>query len=96
MNCDEDIFFPFGNGIKTNEHGIGEHLPRIQKHFPETQTIIPLVLPSHRGSTIKELIPQISQLSDNLLIIASVDFSHYLPEATALQNDEISIQTLKS
>jgi AmmeMemoRadiSam system protein B len=30
------------------------------------------------------------------LIIASVDFSHYLPEATAQANDQISIQTLQN
>ena len=47
VDCDEDIFYLFGNVIVTNEHGIGEHLFRITKHFPEEKQIIPLVLPSH-------------------------------------------------
>jgi predicted class III extradiol MEMO1 family dioxygenase len=47
------------------------------------------------GLVNKEKIPP-SPLYERRLIIASVDFSHYLPEATALANDEISIATLQS
>ncbi|MDR2540945.1 MAG: hypothetical protein LBD11_04100 [Candidatus Peribacteria bacterium] len=46
--CDEHIFFPFGNAVTTKEHGIGEHLVWIKKYFPDTKSIIPVVLPTHR------------------------------------------------
>ncbi|MDR0860184.1 MAG: MEMO1 family protein [Candidatus Peribacteria bacterium] len=46
--CDGQIFFPFGNALTTKEHGIGEHLVWINKYFPDTKTIIPLILPTHR------------------------------------------------
>ena len=94
--CDENIFYSFGNAITTNEHGIGEQLFRISKHFPEVQQIIPLVLPTHREPS--ELLRSAFDFTrnDNWLRIASVDFSHYLPETITQANDEISITTLKS
>ncbi|MDR2191188.1 MAG: AmmeMemoRadiSam system protein B [Candidatus Peribacteria bacterium] len=90
--CDKQIFFPFGNAITTKEHGIGEHLPRIKRYFPMTKTIIPLVLPTHQ----RPMLPQEVVLPDHTLVIASVDFSHYLPEAVAQANDTVSISTLQS
>jgi hypothetical protein len=89
VECDEQIFFPFGSALTTQEHGIGEHLSRIQKYFPTTKIIMPLILPTHRE-------PSVSWGREGKLRIASVDFSHYLPEATARDNDQISIQTLQS
>ena len=107
--CDENIFYLFGNSLTTNEHGIGEHLPRITKHFPTTKTIIPLILPTHKQPT-QVTVPldkgegggrakfrtTEGGLQKRTLTIASVDFSHYLPETTARTNDQISIATLES
>jgi poly-gamma-glutamate synthesis protein (capsule biosynthesis protein) len=101
ISCEENIFYPFGSTIITNEHGIGEQLPRIAKYFSEVKQIIPLILPSHREPTMSSLrgeaetsVPFIR--SDDTLIIASVDFSHYLPEAIAQSNDKTSITVLQS
>jgi AmmeMemoRadiSam system protein B len=104
--CDEQIFYPFGTTFITNEHGIGEHLSRITKYFPTAKQIIPLILPTHREP------PQIAYppikgegaslraegglINEKILFIASVDFSHYLPEEIAQANDTISIATLQS
>lgn len=94
--CDENIFYTYGNLTKTDEHGIWEHLSRITKTFPNTKTIIPLILPTHLQPDISNLKSAILKLESNILFIASVDFSHYKPEKLALSNDQLSIQTLQS
>ncbi|MDR3169765.1 MAG: hypothetical protein LBU27_08780 [Candidatus Peribacteria bacterium] len=117
--CDEEIFYPFGNGLTTREHGIGEHLQRITTYFPDTKQIIPLILPTHREPPQVAYPPAKAKRSEvvqncgregapqdcgaggglinkEILFIASVDFSHYLPETTALANDKTSISTLQS
>jgi predicted class III extradiol MEMO1 family dioxygenase len=91
VDCDEGIFYPFGGVITTKEHGIGEHLPRIAKYFPNVKEVMPLILPTHREPN--ELL---LQGKGKVLRIASVDFSHYLPEATAQINDEVSVIMLQS
>lgn len=48
VSCQELIFYPYGEHISTKEHGIGEHLLRINKYFPKTQQIFPLILPTHK------------------------------------------------
>ncbi len=46
-SCEEKIFYSHGNIITTQEHGIGEQLQRIQKYFPNTKNIFPIILPTH-------------------------------------------------
>lgn len=88
----ENIFYSFGNLITTQEHGIGEQLQRIHKYFPNAN-IIPLILPTHLQPDT-----QTNNFfsSESTLIIASIDFSHYQPESTALTNDQNTIKLLTS
>lgn len=73
------------------EHGIGEHLPRIEKYFPSSE-IVPLSLPPHLPpqEALKNL-----PFPGKILVIASVDFAHYQPEAQTYQHDLKSIDFLK-
>ncbi|MDR0282490.1 MAG: hypothetical protein LBI53_04215 [Candidatus Peribacteria bacterium] len=117
IDCDENIFYPFGNVVVTDEHGIGEHLSRITKHFPEVKQVIPLILPTHlppfvRGAAKqpRSLVRRNSEAEGFLdennipltpftkggMVIASVDFSHYLSETIARTNDEVSIAILQN
>ncbi|MFH1405053.1 MAG: AmmeMemoRadiSam system protein B [Patescibacteria group bacterium] len=62
-----------------NEHSISVHMPYIAKFFPKVK-IIPLIANSNVGSAdatnIFELIQ--TNFSDNVLVISSMDFAHYL------------------
>lgn len=58
--------------------------------------MIPLLLPTHQLNHSQRLAETISQLPGKSLVIASVDFSHYLSESIALENDEISLETLQT
>ncbi|MFW6134802.1 MAG: AmmeMemoRadiSam system protein B [Elusimicrobiota bacterium] len=85
---------PNYNAVLT-EFGITNLLPFIKKYLPETK-IIPVLIPgnisreqlNHLTSTIDMFAPA------NTLLVASVDFSHYLPAAAAEFHDAKSIRVL--
>lgn len=70
-----------------NEHSIGVHAPYIANYFPDVQ-IIPVIAKSRAGLTgASELVSKLTRLNKKVLLIASIDFSHYLSEAQSLAND---------
>ena len=85
----------FNNSSINLDHGITNLMPFIKKYFPEAK-IIPFIISSN--STLKET----GQFSDSLnsltplktIVIASVDFSHYLSSSAAKFHDIKSIRTL--
>lgn len=78
------------------EHGIGVHLPFVKKYFPEAK-IVPIILKNKTPEEkLKKLVDLISNEDlQNTLVIASIDFSHYMPEKLAKSYDEKTINWLK-
>ena len=77
------------------EHGVTVLLPYIKKYFPETN-ILPILIPA---DITKEQIEQLVKIIDentllNTIVVASVDFSHYLPWQAANFHDLKSIRVL--
>src|SRR5665648_784089 len=77
------------------EHGITALLPYIKKYFPETN-ILPILIPAE---ITKEQMEQLVKTIDkntllDTIIVASVDFSHYLPPQAANFHDTKSIRVL--
>ena len=97
VKCDnnEKIFYSRWETLQTYEHGIWEHFKYIEKYFSDSQ-VIPIITPSFKFSAVDNILPSIRHLKGNILVIASVDFAHYQPEKMTLENDERSIETLKS
>jgi len=77
------------------DHGIMNLLPFAKKYFPKA-SIIPFLVPPNIGmNSVKKLTESINSLSSkNTILIASVDFSHYLPKTMADFHDAKSIRTL--
>lgn len=84
-----------GESFMALEHGITVLLPFIKKYFPESR-VVPLVVPFALGLETAEILAKIieAQETKNAIIIASVDFSHYLPESAAYLHDVKSISAL--
>ena len=63
------------------DHGIGEHIPYIQRHIPDA-TIIPLLLQPRSNHWLEDLQHSLRQLSTQheTIIIWSVDASHYVSD----------------
>ena len=77
------------------EFGITNLLPFIKKYLPETK-IIPVLIPENAS---REQLNQLTSTIDmfapvNTLLVASVDFSHYLPAEAAKFHDIKSIRVL--
>ncbi len=87
--------FEFNSSFIKLDHGITNLLPFIKKHFPKTK-IVPILVPFETDKEkIKKLAKDInSKISSNGIVIASVDFSHYLPKSVADLHDIKSTRTL--
>lgn len=81
--------------IRIKEHWRWAHFPYLKKYFPQAKISLVKVLPRD-FSNIDILTKKLYQLekNDNLLVIASVDFSHYTSEQRAYVHDLKSYYTL--
>ena len=84
------------NAIK-NDHGIYALLRDIKSLFPHTKLVPILLGQKLEAQDLKPLADILNKscLSD-CLIIASVDFSHYLPASLAMVHDAFSLKILSS
>ena len=94
-NLAEKSDFCFSNSSIERDHGIISLLPYIKSYFPDTK-ILPILVPSDiTKKEITSLIETInSQSFSKTIVIASVDFSHYLPKIAAQFHDKKSIRVL--
>lgn len=82
------------NGI-LEDQGINSFFDYLKKYFPHTKIIPILISPKTSPEEIIQLIQQIYDYSSsNTIIIASVDFSHYLPDEILKLHDVKSIRVL--
>ena len=97
IKCDKngEIFEPWWDSLKTNEHWIWEHFQWINKYFPNSE-VLPIISPCFQLSAVENVLKRMENLDWNILVIASVDFAHYQNEQQTLQHDQKSIETLKS
>ena len=80
----------------SNEHSIGVLTPIIQNCFPQAE-IIPFIF--RRGLSLKEIANFCRELKSKInlsktIIIASVDFSHYINESEARKNDQETLTAI--
>jgi len=85
----------FADSTVSLDHGITNLLDFIKKYFPKSK-IVPFVIPTGISSEQSEqfAVSLDSLSSPKTIVIASVDFSHYLPVSAAKFHDVMSIRTL--
>lgn len=84
--------------IFQKEHGINSHVSFIKKTFPQAK-FIPLVLsPRVNKEDAAQLAESIYKINKHkkILLLASVDFSHYKDSKTAQKNDKVSINAINT
>ncbi len=83
----EKLKISLETGSFVNEHGIATHMPFIAHYFPEV-TVVPVIAPSRAGATDAEaFVRRLKSLDKKILLIASIDFSHYLSAEISDAND---------
>jgi len=87
----------FARGWYSEEHSITNILPFIEKYLPEA-IISPIVLSNKMSlSEIENLADQLSKaVNKDTVLIASVDFSHYLKKQEAEENDKKTLEIIKN
>ncbi|MFH1030339.1 MAG: AmmeMemoRadiSam system protein B [bacterium] len=90
VSTNEDIF--------RNEHSINSHAAFVKKIFPNTK-FLPIILKSSLDSEqAKDLAEKIYAISKDkkILVLASIDFSHYKNSIIAQANDKTSINAIEN
>ncbi|MDD3819008.1 MAG: AmmeMemoRadiSam system protein B [Actinomycetota bacterium] len=82
-------------GVILSEFGIGNLLPYIKRYLPGSK-IIPIIIPENISrKQVCQLVETIDKFAPpDTLLLASVDFSHYLPPQAARLHDTKSIRVL--
>lgn len=89
--CDQNVFW---NWEKISEHWLWNHFRWLNQYFSWVE-VFPLVFSSYNMYSSKNIVNKILKMKWKILVIASVDFSHYLLEDITAKHDEISIQTIQ-
>lgn len=90
---------PLGLETKSfeKEHGVYIHLPFLKKYFPKAK-LIPIIFkkntPENRLNILTKNLKK--NITDNTLIIGSIDFTHYESEEIAVGNDNRTITWLEN
>ncbi len=74
------------------EHGLSIHMPYIAKYFENADVVTMMI---SKETSVDELNQLLGVLPEELFIIASVDFSHYLDVETAYKKDVETLELLK-
>ncbi len=72
------------------EHAIEVHLPFLLHRNPKVK-IVPVVLGALTWEDCRKVGEAVAELSENSLIIASTDMSHYIPATEAKRLDELAL-----
>lgn len=85
------------DSVFIKEHSIQIHIPYVYRYFSDANVVPILFRSDATAEEVIELAQSVrSFLSHDTIVIASVDFSHYLSVEEAKERDEVSIQALKT
>lgn len=86
----------FNDELLSHEHGITNLVPYIKNLSPQTK-IIPIAVSAITNEITLDKISQfLSKTDSNVVIVASSDFSHYLPSLAADLHDSTSIAAISA
>ena len=75
------------------EHSIEVQLPWLQYLYREVR-IVPIVMMAQDIETARAVGETISKTGDNIVIVASSDFTHYEPHSVAVEKDKSMIEAI--
>jgi AmmeMemoRadiSam system protein B len=84
------------DGILTNDHSITSIIPFIKYYLPDSLVNAFLLSGRMDIADVNKFVEDLSQIIDaDTVVIASVDFSHYLSEPDSVTKDAETIETIK-
>lgn len=105
VNPDTDIYtslashslFQVDEKVIAQEHSVTNLIPYIKYYLPGVK-VTPVIVNAFASlDDAEDIAGEIAPLlGDDVMLIASVDFSHYLEQAQALENDSYTLDLIKS
>ncbi len=106
LECDQDILEKIKRWDKVKveeevikkEHSITSEVSFIKKIFPDVK-FLPIILKANVSEESAEILAnKLFEIIKNekVLVLASVDFSHYKDSITAQKNDQVSLKAIKN
>jgi AmmeMemoRadiSam system protein B len=89
---------PVRNDNFREEHGIYNILPYLRHFLPEAKVVaitVRFAAPEDQRNELASVLGEWMNQEDTV-VVASIDFSHYLPAAEAMQKDQETLRSLRS
>lgn len=84
------------NKVATNEHSVAGMMPYIKYYLPDAIVVPLMIKRSLSMEEINTLATELSKYSEKgAVVVASVDFSHYLNANEAEQKDSVTLQAMR-
>lgn len=98
LSKDLSVNAVLNNEAVQNDHSIGWHLPYLADYLPNTGLAAIMLQPTATESSLKALAELIADYAEDkkVLVLGSVDFSHYLMPDDAKQMDELTKNVIAS
>lgn len=83
--------------VLPNEHSIAGMMPFIKYYLPNVN-VVPLIISNHTTKEEAELLAEnlINHMGKDTILVAPVDFSHYLTNEQAKEKDKLTLEVIKN
>lgn len=80
-----------------NEHSVAGVMPFIKYYLPKTR-VVPIIISSSQTQNEIEAFANmlLPYINNDIVVIAPVDFSHYLTSSQAKEKDKVSLEVIKN
>lgn len=85
-----------GDQLFVGEHAVHVHAPFIRKLFPQARFVPVLLRWETPRAELEQLSERLARFPEGTLVVASVDFSHYQPQAWASFHDDAAHASVTS
>ena len=93
----KDALIRIDENVLSNEHSVAGIMPFVKYYLPDSR-VVPIILSGYMTQentrTLSEVLK--SYVNERTVIIAPVDFSHYLTNSEAQQKDEVTLEAMKN
>ena len=92
----EQLPFVASQNFFYREHGLGAEVPFIKYYFPDAKVTAVTLKETTPRAELEQVVDVLEKtLGENVLVVQSTDFSHYLTPANAEVHDEQTIKVLQ-
>lgn len=84
-------------GVLPNDHAVAGMMPFVKYYLPDTK-VVPILISGHTTQEEVEVLASnlTSFMREDVVLVAPVDFSHYLTNEQAKEKDKVTLEVMKN